>query len=107
MNPVLALRSRAIMIEQFGEQLTTCVEDLNELCRKFFQFINDQVFENEQEWQHALSVFRKSVYDAAGGILITSLSTAAAGFLLCRIGASFLHPNEKILFCTHDASRFA
>ena len=67
MNHVLALRSRAFMIEKFGEQLTTCVEDLNELCRKFFQFINDQVFENEQEWQHALSVFRKRVYDAAGG----------------------------------------
>ncbi len=38
---------------------------------------------------------------------ITSLAAAAAVFLLWWIGASFLHPNEKILLRTHDASRFA
>jgi len=27
---------------------------------------------------------------------ITSLAAAAAGFFLFRIGASFLHPNEKV-----------
>jgi hypothetical protein len=78
MNSYLALRSRAIMTK-LDELLATCVEDLNELCRKFFQFINNQVFENEQEWQDALSVFRKSVYNAAGGILISSLP-----FYRCR-----------------------
>jgi hypothetical protein len=67
MEIALTERSRDHIIGNFAETLTVCVEQMNEVCRKFFEYINGQVFANEKEWQDALSSFKTSVMSTAGG----------------------------------------
>jgi hypothetical protein len=54
-------------IGKFGQQIAGCVEALNDVCIKFFKYINHQVFRNESEWRQALLEFKNSVTAHATG----------------------------------------
>ena len=55
-------------LQTFGQEITVCVETLNDVCLRFFSFINGHVFKTEEDWRETLSTFKRSVINCAGGI---------------------------------------
>ena len=66
------------------------MQELNELCREFFCFINCTVFANEKQWQDALSVFKNSVIESAVG------DPKAKTSLYNQIEHMLLHPPDLV-----------
>ena len=49
------------VIERFGVNVATNVEELNDVCRTFFKLVNRHVFDNDLECRRALSAFKETV----------------------------------------------
>ena len=86
----LSLQQRAKKIQQYGRRIVQTVQELNELCREFFCFINCTVFANEKQWQDALSVFKNSVIESAVG------DPKAKTALYNQIEHMLLHPPDLV-----------
>ena len=87
---VISLDNR-LEIVAFGAEFAECCKTLNDLCARFFQYINRQVFRNESEWRQCLSVFKQSVLHHSEGARSHKLA------VYDQIQSFLLHPSKVVL----------